>query len=109
MLQPGRLGVSHHPVQAQHVGEPSLHDAVAPDDRLGCPASGDGQLDVLASVHTHHSVACHPPQCDRHRWPADPEPVGETRAAWRLALRPHVIDRLEVARDDLGRLAVRLI
>ena len=103
VLEASRFGVGCHPVEAEAVGEPALHDAMAADDRLGRPHPLRGQLDLLPPVHANKPVPGHPAQPNRHRGPAHSEPVREPRAAQRLLLRPHVVDRFEVARDDLGR------
>ena len=97
MLEAGRLLVRLHPVQAQRVGEPALHDPVPAHDRLRHHPPGLGEDDLLARVDAHHAVADHPPQGDGDRWPADAQPVRQPGAADALPFRRHVIDGLQVA------------
>ena len=109
VLEAGRLGVGGHPVQAEAICQPALHDAVPADDRLGRPHPARRQLDLLAPVHPHQTVAGHPAQSDRDRRAAHPEPVRQPRAPQRLLLEPHVVDGLEVARHHLRGLADGLV
>ena len=97
VLQTRRLGVGCHPVEAEPVRQPALHDPVATHDRFRRAHAGGGQLDLLTAVHPDQTIASHPAEAYGDGRAADAEPVREPSAAQRLVLGPHVVDGLQVA------------
>ena len=59
MLEPVRLVVSARPVEAEHVGEPALEQAVAPGHGLRDVETLGGEADLLLARHLHVAFPLH--------------------------------------------------
>ena len=99
-----RLEVGRCPVEAEHVGQPSLDDAMPAHDRRGSLRAGVGELDG--------AIAGDPDSPSRARRCSEtvtvgaltPEPLRQASGTRDLALVLDVVDRLEVALGGLRAL-----